>query len=61
MATSKEDLQNTVPISAEEREGIETAIRVAIGDGYSVRVVGEPDQSADNSDYAIAVIKKMEG
>lgn len=59
MATSAEDLEGTTPISEKERAELGETIATAIGTGYSVKLVGEPDQSASESDYAVAIIKKL--
>lgn len=62
MATSKESLVGTVPITAEERAKLQEAIRgalVSVDFGvFSADVVGEPNRE-DDSDYAIAIIKKQ--
>lgn len=57
--TSSEDLEGTLPISELEREELQETILMALPDEFEVKVVGEPNREGD-SDYAVAIIKKME-
>lgn len=61
MVKSKEDLTDTLPVTEEDREELQSVINDAIAAAdigvYSVRVVGEPNREG-TSEYAVAILMK---